>query len=87
MCSSDLTLVVSPFIHPHYLVLLLLPAALLADRGRGWAIALPLVGWLPDPFLPLAGPLAIALLLTTRPVAAVAPPPPSIPSPAPNPAR
>lgn len=80
--TATATLVVSPFIHPHYLVLLLLPAALLADRGRGWAIALPLVGWLPDPFLPLAGPLAIALLLTTRPAV-----PPSTPSPAPNPAR
>jgi hypothetical protein len=85
--TATATLMVSPFIHPHYLVLLLLPAALLADRGRGWAIALPLVGWLPDPFLPLAGPLAIALLLTTGPLAAVAPAPPSIPSPAPNPAR
>lgn len=63
------TLMVSPFIHPHYLVLLLLPAALLADRGRTWALAIPLVGWLPDPVLPLAAPLAIALLLTIRPLA------------------
>ena len=62
--TATATLMVSPFIHPHYLVLLLLPAALLADRGRSWAIALPLLGWLPDPFLPLAAPLAMALLLT-----------------------
>ena len=88
--TATATLVVSPFIHPHYLVLLLLPAALLADRGRGWTLALPLVGWLPDPFLPLAGPLAIVLLLTARPaatVAAVAGSPPAVASPAPNPAR
>lgn len=71
--TATATLVVSPFIHPHYLVLLLLPAALLADRGRGWALALPLLGWLPDPFLPLAGPLAIALLLTAGPPVEPAP--------------
>jgi Glycosyltransferase family 87 len=74
--TATATMMVSPFIHPHYLVLLLLPAALLADRGRGWALALPLVGWLPDPFLPLAAPLAVVLLLTTRPVAASSSPSP-----------
>jgi hypothetical protein len=83
--SATATLMVSPFIHPHYLVLLLLPAALLADRGRGWALALPLVGWLPDPFLPLAAPLAIALLLTTRPAAARPDPGPAPPDPGPAP--
>ena len=57
------TMLVAPFIHPHYLVLLVLPAALLADRGRWWALALPLLGWLPDLVLPLAGPLAIGLVL------------------------
>ncbi len=57
------TLIVAPFIHPHYLVLLLLPSAWLMDRGHWWAFGLPLLGWLPDFFLPLAGPLAIALLL------------------------
>jgi hypothetical protein len=31
---------VSPFIHPHYLVLLLLPAALLAQRGHWWGLLL-----------------------------------------------
>jgi hypothetical protein len=57
------TLIVAPFIHPHYLVLLLLPAAYLADRGHWWGLALPLLGWLPAFFLPLAGPLAITLVL------------------------
>jgi hypothetical protein len=58
------TLLVAPFIHPHYLVLLLLPAAWLMDRGHWWGIGLPLLGWLPDIVLPFAGPLAIALVLT-----------------------
>lgn len=60
------TLLVSPFIHPHYLVLLLLPAALLMDRGRWWGAALPLLGWLPGVFLPFTGLLAIALVLAVR---------------------
>jgi hypothetical protein len=60
------TLLVSPFIHPHYLVLLLLPAALLIDRGHWWAAALPLLGWLPDDVLPLVGPLSIGLVLWSR---------------------
>jgi hypothetical protein len=57
------TLFVAPFLHPHYLVLLLLPSAWLMDRGHWWAFGLPLLGWLPDAFLPLAAPLAIALVL------------------------
>lgn len=61
------TLLVAPFIHPHYLVLLLLPAALLADRGHWWALGLPLLGWLPDLVLPLLGPLAIGLVLVATP--------------------
>lgn len=57
------TLLVAPFIHPHYLVLLLLPAALLMDRGHGWAFALPLLGWLPGQLLPLIAPATIAVIL------------------------
>lgn len=57
------TLLTAPFVHPHYLVLLLLPAALLMDRGHWWGAGLPLLGWLPDALLPLAGVLAIGLLL------------------------
>jgi hypothetical protein len=57
------TLLAAPFIHPHYLVLLLLPAAWLMDRGHWWGIGLPLLGWLPDLFLPFTGLLAIALVL------------------------
>jgi hypothetical protein len=57
------TLLAAPFIHPHYLVLLLLPAAWLMDRGRWWGIALPLLGWLPDALLPFTSLLAIVLVL------------------------
>lgn len=64
--TATATLVVAPFFHPHYLVLLLLPAALLADRGHWWALALPLLGWLPDAVLPLVAPAAIGALLLVR---------------------
>jgi hypothetical protein len=47
------TLLVVPLLWPHYLVLLLLPGALLAARGRAWGLALPLLAWLPGPILPL----------------------------------
>ena len=60
------TLVVSPFIHPHYLVLLLLPAALLAERGHRWGLLLPLAGWLPDPILPFIAPALLVLLAVIR---------------------
>jgi Glycosyltransferase family 87 len=58
------TLLTAPFLHPHYLVLLLLPAALLFDRLSRAAIAIPLIGWLPGPLLPLAvvGVLLVLLL-------------------------
>ena len=55
------TLVVSPFIHPHYLVLPLLPAAL-AERGQWWGLLLPLTGWFPHPVLPFVAPITLILL-------------------------
>jgi hypothetical protein len=57
------TLLTAPFMHPHYLVMLLLPAALLADRGRYWGLALPLLGWLPGDTLPLVALGALLILL------------------------
>ena len=48
------SLLLAPLIWVHYLVVLALPAALLAARGYRWAILLPLLGWLPEPLLPLA---------------------------------
>ncbi len=38
---------VSPIVWSHYAMLLLLPVALLLERRQWWAIALPLVTWLP----------------------------------------
>lgn len=68
------TLFTAPFMHPHYLVLLLLPAALLMGRGYWWGAGLPLLGWLPDILLPFTGVLAIGLLLAVpdRPTPALA---------------
>jgi hypothetical protein len=57
--SVTATLLLSPFIHSHYLVLLLLPAALLAERGRWIALGLPLLGWLPDEWLPVVALVAL----------------------------
>lgn len=61
--TATATLLVTPFIHPHYLVLLVLPAALLMDRGQPLALGLPLLGWLPGPVLPLVAPATVAWLL------------------------
>ncbi|HEX5466885.1 MAG TPA: glycosyltransferase 87 family protein [Candidatus Limnocylindrales bacterium] len=60
------SLLASPVIWDHYLMLLAIPAAFLAERGRWWALALPLLAWLPFeayPLVALAGawaPLAAA---------------------------
>jgi hypothetical protein len=71
-------LIVAPFFHPHYLVILLLPAALLAARGRWWGLALPLLAWLPDPFLPLVALVGVAApLFAGKQAAAAAAPAPS----------
>ena len=53
------TLLVTPLFWPHYLVLIVLPAAFLADRGQWWAIGLPLLGWLPAVCLPLVALAAV----------------------------
>jgi hypothetical protein len=66
--TALVTLVVTPFIHPHYLVLLLLPTAWLMARGHWWALVLPLTAWLPGPVLPLIAPaVMIAVLLLSSP--------------------
>jgi Glycosyltransferase family 87 len=54
------TLLLSPLLWSHYLTQLLVPAAFLAARGRWWGLLLPLLGWLPDPAVPL---LALAGML------------------------
>ena len=46
------SLLLAPLIWVHYLVVLALPAALLAARGHRWAVLLPLLGWLPEAACP-----------------------------------
>lgn len=41
------SLLLSPLLWDHYLAMLVLPAAFLAQHGRPWAIFLPLLAWLP----------------------------------------
>ena len=66
-------LLLAPFFHPHYLVALLIPAAFLAERGRPWGLALPLLGWLPGPWLPIVAVLGIVAPLAARPAVGDAP--------------
>ena len=63
------SLLVTPLLWGHYLVLLLVPAAFLAHRGRPWALALPLLGWLPDGAIALAAFAGLLLPFTARPPA------------------
>jgi hypothetical protein len=41
------SLLLSPLLWDHYLAMLVLPAAFLAQRGRPWGLLLPLLAWLP----------------------------------------
>ena len=57
MVTIGATLLLAPLLWDHYLASLLLPAAFLAQRGRTWGLALPLLALAAPPLLPL---LAIA---------------------------
>lgn len=61
MVTAGAALLLAPLMWDHYLSMLLLPAAFLFERGRRWAIVLPLLSWLPPPLTPLA-PVAALLL-------------------------
>lgn len=61
--SLAATILAFPFFHPHYLVELLIPAALLAGRGQWWGLALPLLGWLPGELMPVAAIAGVTLPL------------------------
>ena len=52
--------ILSPVFWSHYAILLLLPVALLLERRQWWAVAIPLVTWLP---VDLAYPAAFAASL------------------------
>jgi alpha-1,2-mannosyltransferase len=51
--TASASLLLSPLLWDHYLSMLVLPAAFLAQRGRRWALILPLLTWLPV-FVPAA---------------------------------
>ena len=73
MVTIGATLLLAPLLWDHYLAGLLLPAAFLAQRGRPLALGLPLLAWLPQPFLPFLAIAATLLPLlapavTTEPV-------------------
>jgi alpha-1,2-mannosyltransferase len=55
------SVLVSPIVWAHYAVILLLPVALLLERRQWWAVALPIITWLPvDAVYPVV--FAIGLL-------------------------
>jgi alpha-1,2-mannosyltransferase len=60
MVTLGASLLLSPLLWDHYLAMLVLPAAFLAQRGRPWAILLPLATWLPHELL---GVVAVAATL------------------------
>jgi hypothetical protein len=85
MVTIGAAMLLAPLLWDHYLATLVLPAALLAERGRMWGLALPLLAWLPPPFMPflaIAGtvlPLVVARrnlpVPATEPVAVLDQPP------------
>ena len=52
MVTVTASLLLSPLLWDHYLAMLVLPAAFLAQRGRAWALLLPLAAWLPPVAFP-----------------------------------
>ena len=70
------SLLASPVLWDHYLLLLAIPAALLAERGRPWGLALPLLAWLPWQLYPIVALLGTIGPLLARPALAVDPPVP-----------
>lgn len=66
LVTAGTTLLLAPLMWDHYLAMLLLPAAFLFERGRPWAILLPLLTWLPAPLLPLVAVAAVLLPFLAR---------------------
>jgi len=66
MVTITASLLLSPLLWDHYLVMLVLPAAFLAARGRPWALALPLLSWLPAILLPFVVIAAVLLPFAAR---------------------
>jgi hypothetical protein len=66
MVTITASLLLSPLLWGHYLAMLVLPAAFLAERGRPVAILLPLLAWLPGEWAPFVVILATLLPLWAR---------------------
>ena len=60
------SLLLSPLLWDHYLAMLAIPAAFLAERGRPIALALPLLAWLPRESMPFRVILATLLPFWAR---------------------
>lgn len=60
------SLLLSPLLWDHYLVAFILPAAFLAERDRPWALALPLLLWLPTGMVPIAALAGVVLPFLAR---------------------
>jgi hypothetical protein len=77
MVTIGASLLLAPLLWIHYLAGLVLPAALLAQRGRTWALLLPLLTWLPPVFMPFLAIVAtlVPFLVARRPQVAAQPTP------------
>jgi hypothetical protein len=65
--TATASLLLMPLLWDHYLAMLMLPAALLAARGRPWGLALPLLSWLPPVALPFVVIAGVWLPFVARP--------------------
>jgi hypothetical protein len=66
MVAVSASLLLSPLLWDHYLAMLVLPAAFLAERGRAWALLLPLAAWLPPESYPVVVVVATLLPFLAR---------------------
>ena len=66
MVTAAASLLLAPLLWDHYLSMLMLPAAFLFERGRRWAIVLPLLSSIPTPFTPLVAVAALLLPFLAR---------------------
>jgi hypothetical protein len=66
MVTVVASLLLSPLLWDHYLAMLILPAAFLAERGRPWGLLLPLLTWLPAETYPFILVLALVLPFLAR---------------------
>jgi alpha-1,2-mannosyltransferase len=66
MVTVAASMLLAPTMWGHYLSLLVLPGAFLAQRGRPWALVLPLLAWLPENLTPLWAIMALLLPFVAR---------------------